>query len=271
MKFIRSFPEICASTRCPSSSSLANMVLGSGSTTVPSTSIASRFATGGAGSLSHIECRPGRADTRTRSVAEMVTSWQPASIASRSGVTHAANGECGHRSAEALELELAGAFHVDRLLDGRHDALADQDFPGLCRGREARREDDRGADRGVVVPALEADAAHGRVAGGDADPETELVAAPPPVRREASKAITHGTRGPDRGELVVGHGPGVVEEDHEPVAGEVLDGALVLDRQHAHGCVVVAKHAEDLFGIRLLGERSEAAQVGEQRGDLSSM
>src|SRR5215813_3072220 len=63
MKFIRSFPEICASTLCPFSSSMANIVLGNGSTTVPSTSIASRFATGGAGSLSHTECRPGRADT----------------------------------------------------------------------------------------------------------------------------------------------------------------------------------------------------------------
>src|SRR3954452_12148716 len=75
MKFIRSFPEMWASTRWPLSSSIANIVLGSGSTTVPSTSIASRLATGGCGSLSQHECRPGRADTRTHSVPETSYPW----------------------------------------------------------------------------------------------------------------------------------------------------------------------------------------------------
>src|SRR6266540_1399455 len=46
MKFIRSLPLMWASTRWPFSSSTANMVLGRGSMTVPSTSIASRLATG---------------------------------------------------------------------------------------------------------------------------------------------------------------------------------------------------------------------------------
>src|SRR5512142_246488 len=46
MKFIRSLPLMWARTRCPFSSSTANIVFGSGSTTVPSTSIASFFATG---------------------------------------------------------------------------------------------------------------------------------------------------------------------------------------------------------------------------------
>src|SRR3989304_2868607 len=58
MKFIRSLPEMWANTRWPFSSSTANMVFGSGSRTVPSTSIASRLATGGAGSLSRDKCRP---------------------------------------------------------------------------------------------------------------------------------------------------------------------------------------------------------------------
>src|SRR6478609_7414175 len=46
MKFMRNLPLMWASTRWPFSSSTANMVLGSGSMTVPSTSIASRLATG---------------------------------------------------------------------------------------------------------------------------------------------------------------------------------------------------------------------------------
>src|SRR5439155_14954893 len=41
MKFMRIFPLTCASTLCPFSSSTRNIALGSGSTTVPSTSIAS--------------------------------------------------------------------------------------------------------------------------------------------------------------------------------------------------------------------------------------
>ena len=43
MKFIRSLPLMWASTRWPFSSSTANIVFGSGSMTVPSTSIASRL------------------------------------------------------------------------------------------------------------------------------------------------------------------------------------------------------------------------------------
>ena len=46
MKFIRNLPLMWASTRWPFSNSTANIVLGSGSITVPSTSIASRLATG---------------------------------------------------------------------------------------------------------------------------------------------------------------------------------------------------------------------------------
>src|SRR4029453_11096847 len=70
MKFIRNLPLMWASTRWPFSSSTANIVFGNGSMTVPSTSIASFLATGWSASLSHAECRPGRADTRTRSVSK---------------------------------------------------------------------------------------------------------------------------------------------------------------------------------------------------------
>src|SRR5512137_1945741 len=44
MKCIRIFPEMCASTRCPFSSSTRNMAFGSVSMTLPSTSIGSSFA-----------------------------------------------------------------------------------------------------------------------------------------------------------------------------------------------------------------------------------
>src|SRR5206468_11967949 len=43
MKFMRIFPDTCASTLCPFSSSTRNMAFGSGSSTVPRTSMASSF------------------------------------------------------------------------------------------------------------------------------------------------------------------------------------------------------------------------------------
>ena len=48
MKFLRIFPEMCAKTTCLFSSSTLNMALGSVSTTVPTTSMASSFGILGA-------------------------------------------------------------------------------------------------------------------------------------------------------------------------------------------------------------------------------
>src|SRR5205823_4257832 len=60
MKFIRILPLTCASTRWPLSSSTRNIAFGSGSTTVPSTSIASSFGI----LLRHLDgaSRPARQD-----------------------------------------------------------------------------------------------------------------------------------------------------------------------------------------------------------------
>src|SRR5690242_4538215 len=78
MKFIRSLPLMCARTRWPFSSSTANIVFGSGSITVPSTSIASFFANLAPWSLFSNECRPGWADTRTVRISTTANSDNPA-------------------------------------------------------------------------------------------------------------------------------------------------------------------------------------------------
>ena len=57
----------------------------------------------------------------------------------------------------------------------------------------------------------------------------------------------------------------VVEEDHHPVAGEVLERPAVLDDQLAHRRVVLAQHAEHLLRLGGLAEGREAAQVAEHR------
>src|SRR5271155_913894 len=46
MRCIRIFPELCANTLCPFSNSTRNMALGSGSTTVPSSTMAASLGLG---------------------------------------------------------------------------------------------------------------------------------------------------------------------------------------------------------------------------------
>ena len=93
-------------------------------------------------------------------------------------------------------------------------------------------------DRGVVVAALEADPAERRVAGLDSHAQPELGSALAPGLGESREPLLRGEREPDRLELVVGDGDGVVEEDHHAVAREVLERSLVRRDQLAeHGVV----------------------------------
>ena len=67
--------------------------------------------------------------------------------------------------------------------------------------------------------------------------------------------------------LVVRRFDRVVEEDHHPVALEVLERAAVLGDELAHRLVVRPQHTEDLLRLDGLGERREAAEVAEDDGD----
>src|SRR5262245_35221614 len=94
-----------ASTRWPFSSSTANIVLGSGSITVPSTSIASRLAIAGLLPFLTLSAGPIGTDTRSRSVSK-----------SRSFDQHPASGR--------RENHGAVVGHGDRMLEvGRQGAV----------------------------------------------------------------------------------------------------------------------------------------------------
>ena len=73
----------------------------------------------------------------------------------------------------------------------------------------------------------------------------------------------------DGRQRVIGDRRRVVEEDHEPVPGEVLHRAAVGERRSADLGVVLAKDAEQLLRLGRLGERGEAAHVAEQGADLA--
>ena len=92
-----------------------------------------------------------------------------------------------------------------------------------------------------------------------------------PALREGGEPLAHGERRVDRVAPVLGLRHGIVEEDHEPVAREVLDRAAMGHHQLADHAVVLAKHAKHLLRLGGLGEGGEPAQVTEERGDLAPM
>src|SRR5215813_3873314 len=119
MKFIRILPDTWASTLWPLSSSTRNMALGSGSTTVPSTSIASSLAIASGRPCEHV--RPVLSDG--------------------DGVLEV-RGEAPvrrHRRPAVLQhLHLPGA-HSDHRLDGQHHAgLQGRTPPGVAEVRHLR-------------------------------------------------------------------------------------------------------------------------------------
>src|SRR3972149_2162244 len=168
-----------------------------------------------------------------------------------------------HVSAEALQRQLAHRLTDHDLLDRGVGALVGEDLAAARLAAQPRGHDHDRADGGVVVAALEADAAEGGVADRHADAEAELVAALAPPAPAGLETLAHGDRHAHGALLVVGLRHGIVEEDEDAVTGEVLEGATVLDDQAAHLRVVLAQHVQQLFRLRRLGEGGEATQAAE--------
>ena len=63
----------------------------------------------------------------------------------------------------------------------------------------------------------------------------------------------------------------VVEEHHQPVAGEMLERALEPVDQVAERGVVLAQDPHDLLRLGRLGECGEPPQVAEDDDDLASV
>ena len=61
----------------------------------------------------------------------------------------------------------------------------------------------------------------------------------------------------------------IAEKDHHAVAGEVLERAAVFVDRAAKGGVIGAQQLHHFVGIGAVGERGEAAQIEEHRGDLA--
>ena len=128
---------------------------------------------------------------------------------------------------------IAGVLgHRDRPGGGEH-AFGDEDLPRVGVSAQAGGEVGDTADRGVVVAPLETDPAQGRVALRDPDAEREVVTLAGPRLREALDPRAHRDRHPDRARRSVVAPHRVVEEHHQAVAGEPLEGAFEPEDQVA--------------------------------------
>src|SRR5438067_2242593 len=92
-----------------------------------------------------------------------------------------------------------------------------------------------------------------------------------PLVGEIGKTLAGGERKPDRLELMVGHGERIVEEDHHPVTGEVLERPAVARDQRPECSVVLAEYLEQLFGRSRLREGGEPSQVREEARDVRAV
>ena len=63
----------------------------------------------------------------------------------------------------------------------------------------------------------------------------------------------------------------IIEENHDTVAGELIERALILTDQRPQRAVVLVQEVEHLLGLGRLHEGGVAAQIAEHDDDLAAM
>lgn len=202
----------------------------------------------------------------------MSTSY-PAAFASGPSPTEAPPSTDQVGTGAAMPLTVAGVIARRRKpgptrADGvRHE---DVDVEGPREALHPRGEVDRVADDGELheLPGAE----HPRDHPAEVNPyaESELGEAPArQLRVVPGEGLPHRQRGANG---VVGL-PGVVperpEQGEDAVANELGDMTVVRADRAAHPLEVPVEDADEHLGLQVLGHRGEAAEVGEQRGDLA--
>ena len=144
----------------------------------------------------------------------------------------------------------------------------DQDGAGLGQGLHAGGQVGGVPDGGVVHAEVIADLAHHYRTGVEADAELEretvLSLDPLPVALHRLLDGQGGMTGP-LGMVLVGQGG--AEEGHHPVAGELVDGALVAVDLGHQDLEAPVHDLVDLLGVQLLGEGGVVGHVREEDGD----
>jgi len=125
------------------------------------------------------------------------------------------------------------------------------------------------AHRGEIEGLAVTHAAHHGGPGVNADPDPqgrlELVAQ---RLAQLAHALDHGRGRHER--LAATRGGALVhaEQRHHAVARELVDDPARLGDRAAHGLEVTIEEEDDVIGQPVLGQPREAAEVGEEHGDL---
>src|SRR6478735_8972713 len=101
-------------------------------------------------------------------------------------------------AAEPAQLPGASVLTHGEGAGSGENPLRNEDLPRPCHVAEPGSQVGDAADRRVVVPAVEADSAEGRIALGDPDPQGEVVPLARPGLRQATNPGPHGNAHPDR-------------------------------------------------------------------------
>ena len=160
-------------------------------------------------------------------------------------------------------------MRLDGILDRDQHPFAHQDLTGAGGVAQARREVRDRADRGVVRAPLETDPTDRREALRDPDPELKVVTEPLPVGGQLADAIPHRDPHPDgsQGRVVAWHR--IVEEHHQAVTSEPLQGPFEVEDELSERGVVGAQDGHHVLGLAGLRESGETAQIAEDDGDLA--
>ena len=175
------------------------------------------------------------------------------------------------RPARALDLELAEVAQVEVAARQLGGVFGQVGLARLGQRLHPLREADGVADRGVGAAAL-ADRAGDDLAGVDPDPgrEVEPLGAAQ-LGRVLGDVVEHlqgGVTGAPRVVLVRDRG---AEDRHDPVAGELVDGALEAGDGLGQQREEALHDLAPLLRVLLLGQVHRAADVGEQDRDLLAL
>src|SRR5689334_22413156 len=179
--------------------------------------------------------------------------------------------ESRHRPMEPFERELTDAVSFDDLFDAAEYALRNERLTSFCLCAQTRSEAAHRADGAVIETPFETNRTQRGIALRDADADAQVVTAFFPLVGELREFRLHLEGHPDRLLRRIVERHRIVEEDHDRIAREAFDRALVRSDEAAHDAVVVAEHTHHFFGIGRFAELGVAMQVDEHNGDFGAM
>ena len=176
------------------------------------------------------------------------------------------------RAARALDLELAEVLQLEVALGELRRVLGEVGLAGLRERLHALRQADRVADGGVLGLVVLADRAGDHLARVDPDPDREAeplgAAKLARVLGDELADVKSREAGPRGVVLVRDRRP---EQRHDPVARELVHGALEAPDALGEQREEALHDLTPLLGVGLLGHVHRAHDVGEQDGHLLAL